>query len=238
VLGGVRRLTPIVACVLFVSLCIATAGAWSLVGTAKGLAPAERCAGAFAVADPGHDGRSWVVPPRLPESNPRYGDLRKLELRATAAGVCVRWTTAAPAPPGATFVFGAGGPFVSEGKARVAAGYGFDLQLRRSGAVATYGLDRLNSNARRILHVRAGQTGSVVSAFVPIAELNRPPANQPNRPPFPYRTFTFEARVLTAPDRRGNMRVDFWPQESHIQTVAADIKGRLCFPCHDPRFSP
>jgi hypothetical protein len=188
------------------------------------------------VGDARHDTRSWTIPPRLPEADPAYGDLRRFEITATSAGVCVRWTTAAPAPPGTTFVLSAHGPFLRQaGGAVVAAGYGFDLRLSKNGAVATYGLDNVTNNAPRVLRVRAGQTGSVVSAFVPLAELNRPPASQPDRPLFPYRAFTIEARVLTAPDPRGNMRVDFWPQER--SGTAAYINGHLCAaPCLDSRF--
>jgi hypothetical protein len=190
-----------------------------------------------SVNDPPHDTRSWTIPPRLPEADPAYGDLRRFEIKATSAGVCVRWTTAAPAPPGATFVLVAHGPYVREpGGALVAAGYGFDLQLRKNSALATYGLDSVNGNALRVLRVQAGQSGSVVSAFVPLAELNRAPANQPARPPFPYRAFAVEARVLTAADPRGNMRVDFWPQER--SGTAAYFNGRLCAaPCRDSRFN-
>jgi hypothetical protein len=72
--------------------------------------------------------------------------------------------------------------------------------------------------------------------FVARAELDRPPANMPDRLRFPYRAFGFEARVLSAPDSNGNRRVDFWPQER--AGSAAYINGRLCPPpCRDPRFT-
>ena len=214
---------------------MARCGAASVAETASHVGPSETCVGvgAIAVRDMANDTRSWVIPPHPPEANPLYGDLRAFALRATGAGVCVRWTTAAPAPPGATFVFVARGPYIRG----TSEGYGINLQLRKTGAVATYGLDRQDSRTPRIVEVRVGQTGSVVSAFIPLAQLNRPPANNPNRPPFPWKGFTFEARVLTAPDPRGNIRVDVWPQEAHLVLVAGDINGRLCFPCHDPRFT-
>jgi hypothetical protein len=135
-------------------------------------------------------------------------------------------------------VFVAHGPYVREpGGAQVAHAYGFDLELRKNGARATFGLDRLGSDAPRVLRVRVGRTGSVVSVFIRKTELDRPPANMPDRPRFPYRAFSFEARVLSAPDSSGNRRVDFWPQEG--TGTAAYINGRLCaVPCHDPRFIP
>ena len=212
-------------------LCIPTAGATS----AAGWRPAERCAGAITVADAKNDTRSWTVP-APPAVIPPSADLRRFDLRATAAGVCVRWTTAAPAPPGTDLVFVAHSPFVREpGGAQVAYAYGFDLELRKNGARATFGLDRLGSRAPRMLRVRVGRTGSVVSVFVRKTELDRAPANMPDRPRFPYRAFSFEARVLSAPDSRGNRRADFWPQEG--SGLAAYINGRLCaVPCRDPRF--
>jgi hypothetical protein len=216
-------------------LCIPTAGATSTAGWR----PAERCAGTITVADAKNDTRSWTVPPPAGRAVIRpSADLRRFDLRATAAGVCVRWTTAAPAPPGTELVFVAHGPYAREpGGAQVAHGYGFDLELRKNGARATFGLDRLGSRAPRVLRVRVGRTGSVVSVFVRKTELDRPPANMPDRPRFPYRAFSFEARVLSAPDSRGNRRADYWPQEG--SGTAAYIKGRLCaVPCRDPRFIP
>jgi hypothetical protein len=232
----VRKWLTIAVGILLLPLSSATSKA---ISASSPIGSAQSCPGAIAVTDPKRDTRSWVIPPRLPELDPSYGDLRRFEVKATAAGVCVRWTTAAPAPRGAHFVFSAGGPYVRDagGGAEVPS-YGFDLELRKDGALATYGLDRVGSYAPRVVHVRAGQTGSVVSAFVSTAELNRPPANMPTRPHFPYRAFVFEARVLTAPDARRNQRVDFWPQEARIQKLAADINGRLCFPCQDKRFIP
>jgi hypothetical protein len=135
-------------------------------------------------------------------------------------------------------IFSAHGPLIRQpGGSIVSHGYGFELELRKNGARATFGLDRLDSRAPRVLRVRVGRTGSVVSAFVQKAELDRPPANMPDRPPFPYRTFSFVAQVLSVPDARGNRRADFWPQERVQLALAAYINGRLCAPpCRDPRF--
>jgi hypothetical protein len=72
--------------------------------------------------------------------------------------------------------------------------------------------------------------------FVPRAELDRAPANMPSRPPFPYRGFGFEARVITPPDANGAQVGDDLPDPS----VGGDygwIDGRLCrAPC--ARFLP
>jgi hypothetical protein len=134
-------------------------------------------------------------------------------------------------------VFSAHSPYLrAPSGAIVAYGYGFNLELGQNGAQATFGLDRIGSTASRVLRVRVGRTGSVVSAFVPREELDRPPANSPDRPPFPYRAFSFEARVISAPDAGGHSSVDFWPQER--SGVAADIDGHLCVaPCQDRRFN-
>lgn len=209
---------------------IATLAAWR---------PAERCAGGISVTDAKNDTRSWTLPaPPGRAVIPPSADLRRFKIHSTSAGVCVRWTTAAPAPAGTDLVFVAHGPFVrTSGGGSQAYAYGFDLKLRRNGARATFGLDHLGSNAPRVLRVRVGRTGSVVSAFVRKAELDRAPANMPGRPRFPYRAFAFGAQVLSVPDSRGGRRVDFYPQEG--AGAAADIKGRLCAaPCQDPRFVP
>jgi hypothetical protein len=171
---------------------------------------------------------------------PRSADLRRFELRATGAGVCVRWTTAAPAPAGTTFAFTAHGPWIREaGGAQVTHGYGFYLDLGKNGAQATFGLARLGGTAPHVLRVRAGQTGPVVSAFLR-KEWLTPPANQRDAWVYVYRAFSFEARVLSRPDARGNRRVDFFPAEGPGEVpIAGYINGALCGPpCHDPRFIP
>jgi hypothetical protein len=229
------RLESTIAAVAVPLLCIALAESTSATGTVAGLRPAERCTGAVMVSDARYDTRSWTAPPRLPETNPAYGDLRSFEIKSTSAGVCVRWTTAAPAALGATFVLFTHGPYVREAGGAIGTNsYGFELRLSATGAVAT---DLDHRYGPRVLRVRAGQTGTVVSAFVPRAELNRRQPNAPDRPPFPYNAFTIETRLLTAPDPRGNMRVDFWPQEGG-QGEAAYINGHLCAkPCRDKRFN-
>jgi hypothetical protein len=243
--GGHGRWWPTSSVIATVALlCIPSAVASSVsshvsVARVVGWGPAEHCAGAITVTDAKNDTRSWTLPaPPGRAVIPPSADLRRFELRATAAGVCVRWTTAAPAPPGTVLVFSAHGPPIRQpGGATVSHGYGFELELRKNGARATFGLDRLGFSAPRILRVRVGRTGSVVSAFVRKTELDRPPANMPDRPPFPYRAFSFEARVLSVPDARGNRRADFWPRERLRVALAAYINGRLCAPpCRDPRF--
>jgi hypothetical protein len=234
-----RRLSPTAE---LASLGIAAAATVTL--AACGGAPeagwraAEPCGGAITVLDAENDTRSWTVPaPPGRAVVPPAADLRRLSLGATAAGVCVRWTTAAPAPPGTTMEFIARGPFVRDsGGGGSASAYGIELELRENSARATFGLDRLGSHEPRELRVRVGHTGSVVSVFVPRSELDRPPANMRHRPPFPYRAFTFEARVLSPPDADDHRRVDFWPQERSGPAVY--IEGRLCAaPCPDPRFN-
>ena len=203
--------------------------------------PADRCPGAVGLADRTNDTRSWTLPPPPgPAVIPRSADLVRFELHATASAVCVRWTTAAPAPPGTTFVFTARGPWTQEpGGAQVARGYGFELDLGKNGARATFGLARLGSTAPHVLRVRAGRSGSVVSAFFR-REWLTPPANQRDGWRYVYRAFSYEARVLSRPDARGDRRVDFLPQEGAGEVqIAGYIDGALCGPpCHDPRFSP
>lgn len=164
-------------------------------------------------------------------------DLRQFELKATARGVCVRWTTEAPARAGTVLALVAHGPTVRQpGGAVVAHGHGFRVELRDDGARVTYGLDRLGSDAPRVLRGRVGQSGRTVSAFVPRSALDRPPANMPDRPPFPYRMFSFEARVISALPEHGGPEGDSWPQGRLGE--AAYIDGRLCEqPCREPRLS-
>lgn len=210
-------------------------------GAGAGLRAAENCPGAVQARDAKHDTRSWSLPALPgPPVIPQSADLIRFELRATSAGVCVRWTTAAAAPVGTTFVFAAHGPWVREaGGAQVERGYGFDLDLTKNGAVATFGLARLGSTTPHVLRVRAGQTGSVVSAFFR-KEWLTPPANQRDGWIYIYRAFSFEARVLNRPDASGNRRVDFFPEEGPGELpIAGYINGTLCGPpCNDPRFIP
>ncbi len=229
----------VAAALLWIPAAVGTSiSAHSHFATVASWRPGERCAGAITVADAKNDTRSWTLPaPPGRAVIPPSADLRRFDLRATAAGICARWTTAAPAPPGTVLVITAHSPFVHQpGGGAVAYAYGVNLELRKNDAQATFGLDRLGSPAPRVLRVRVGRTGSVVSVFVPRAELDRPPANMADRPRFPYRAFSFEARVLSAPDASGNRRADFWPQERSTG-LAAYINGRLCAPpCRDPRF--
>jgi hypothetical protein len=210
-------------------------------GAGAGMRPAETCPGAIHVTDAKNDTRSWTLPPPPgPRVIPRSADLLRFELRATSAGVCVRWTTAAPAPTGTTFGFTARGPWIREASgAQVTHGYGFYLDLTKNGARATFGLARVGSTAPHVLRVRAGQTGSVVSTFLR-KEWLTPPANQRDGWLYVYRAFSFEARVLSRPDASGNRRVDFFPEEGPGEIpIAGYINGALCVPpCHDPRFIP
>lgn len=205
------------------------------------LQPAEACAGAARVADARNDTRSWTIPASPgPTVVPASADLLGFEVRATRAGVCVRWTTAAPAPPGTTFVFLAHGPWVREPNgAQIEPGYGFELELGKNSARATMGLARLGSTAPHVLRVRAGRTASVVSAFLR-KEWLRPPANMTDGWAYVYRAFSFEVRVLSPPDSNGDRRVDFLPREGPGEVVIAGyLNGALCAPpCRDSRFIP
>lgn len=105
------------------------------------------------------------------------------------------------------------------------------MLLGPEGGRVSFGLDRLGSDEPRVLRARVLGSGRTVSVFVPRAELDEPPANVPDRPPFPYRGFSFAARVVTPPGRGGAMVADFLPNED----VSGDhglVDGRLCpAPC-------
>jgi hypothetical protein len=112
----------------------------------------------------------------------------------------------------------------------VAYAYGYKVELREHGGVATYGLDRLGSNQPRVLGALVTWAGNVASVFVARSELDRPPANMLDRPPFPYRKFGFQARVITPADRDGLESIDFAPNERAGD--AGYVDGRLCTaPC-------
>jgi hypothetical protein len=191
------------------------------------LAPAEQCRGGIRVGDPAGDSTGRTYPGGREVSSSPAADLRRFELRADVKGVCARWTTGAPAKAGATFTLVAHGPFGrSPGGAGIAFGHGFEVELGKDDARVTYG--------RQVLRGRVGQSGRVVSVVLPRAELDRPPANAPDRPAFPYRTFTFEARVALSGERSPAQGEDLWPQGR--SGPAAYINGRLCAaPCTDRR---
>ena len=240
-----RIVAPAVAVVLLAALAgVAVASVHgsggARVAVPAGMRSAEPCPGAIRVRDGLNDTRSWTQPqPPGPAVIPRSADLVRLELRATSEGVCVRWTTAAPAPAGTTFLFRAQGPSTrAAGGGEVSRGYGFYLDLGPNGARATFGLARLGSTAPHVFRVRVGQSGSVVSAFLR-KEWLTPPANQRDSWAYVYRVFSFEARVLSRPDASGNRRVDFLPEEGPGELpIAGYINGALCGPpCHDPRLN-
>lgn len=206
----------------------------------RGKTPGESCRGAIRVNDPPHDTRAWRMPePTGRPPTPASADLRRFELRADARGVCAVWTTAAPAPRKTVLVLNAHGPPDRQpGGAIVSHGHGFEVELLARGGRVTSGLDRLGSDEPRVLRAQVRQFGRTVTAFVARAELDRPPANMPDRPTFPFRAFIFEARVITPRDRRGGQDADFWPQERPKVAQAAYIGGRLCSPpCRDRRVS-
>jgi hypothetical protein len=185
-----------------------------------GLEPAEVCQGASSSEDPAGDSTG---PTR---------DLVRFEMHASQEGVCVRWTTDTQALVGTKLVLVIHGPWQTTASGgSVSHGYGFDVALTEDGAEVSYGLGDLASNTPNVLDARVGQTGDTVSAFVPRSELDRPPANMPDRPPFPYDgTLTVEARVSDAVTED---IVDSWPDDPG--TEAAYVNGQLCPPpCMDP----
>lgn len=194
---------------------------------------AERCKGAIRLHDPRNDTRSWVQPepPGRPPTPPA-ADLRRFELRADRHRVCVRWALAAPAPPGTTLVFFGRGPARRRpGGGAVIDQYGFEVALLAAGARVTYATD---PNSAPIPRARVRRSGATILAVVGRSELDGAPADMRDRPPFPFRSFVVETRVITPRDRRGGQDVDFWPQQSAGQ--AAYIRGRLCGPpCKDRR---
>ena len=171
------------------------------------LEPAETCPGADSAEDPADD------------STGPFSDLRRLELRVTRAGVCVRWTTEAQAVVGTTLYVELRGPFLKTASgALVSHNWGFEVELSEDGAEATYGLAELGSDAPNVLDARVGQSGTTVSTFVPRSELDRAPANMPDRPPFPDGALIVGARVAD----------DAWPDDP--ESKAAYVGGELCGP--------
>lgn len=198
----------------------------------------DRCSGPVRATDGRGDTRPWVLPepPGRPPTSPS-ADLVGFEIRAGRDGVCARWTTAAPAPSGTELELVAHGPPQgSPSGGYESHGHGFNAKLTSDGARVTYGLDRLSSRAPRRLWAHVSRAGRTVSVFVPRRELDRPPANMPDRPPFPYGAFAFEARVISPPDTRGGRDADFWPQEGDGR--AGFVGGNLCAPpCRDRRLT-
>jgi hypothetical protein len=119
------------------------------------------------------------------------------------------------------------GPWVKEGGGGVRFAYGFEVELGEGKAVVRFGDDELTG--------RVGVAGRSVSVVVPRVELDRPPGNFPRPPPpFPYRAFSFEARVLSPRDELHGQEADFWPQER--TGSAGYLDGQLCAPpCLDAR---
>jgi len=185
------------------------------------LEPAQSCEGAGSAEDPAGDSTSGP-----------FRDLRRLDLRVTQAGVCVRWTTDAQAVVGTRFFLDIRGPFEkTPGGAVVSHGYGFYVDLTKEGAEVTFGLADPVADTPNVLDARVGQSGETVSAFVPRRELDRPPANMPDRPPFPDGDeFIIEARVLQAGPED---IADSWPDDPSSQ--AAYVNGHICGPpCSEP----
>lgn len=197
-----------------------------VVGTGSGRAAAETvraaaeqadalCRTFATLPDPAADGRSWMIPPRVPwRGTPAGGDLRRFEIGSGSDGVCARWTLAAAPPAGTQLVVLMRAPPVrSPGGATISWAYGWSASLTPTGATLTYGLDRLDSRAPRVLRGRILRTGRIVTIYVPRSELDRPPANMTGRPRFPFRRFTYEARALSPLTQDGAQSVDFAPQE-------------------------
>jgi hypothetical protein len=189
-----------------------------------------RCDGGVTLPDGPSDSRSWTMPNRA-TAMPPSGDLRRFDLRSTRAGVCARFTVAGAFRVGTELDLVAHAPWKRFANgAAVAYAYGYKVELRERGGVATYGLDRLGSDRPRVLRALVTWAGNVASVFVARSELDRPPANMPDRPPFPYRKFGFQARVITPAGRDGSQSIDFAPNERTGD--AGYVDGRLCTaPC-------
>ena len=185
-------------------------------------APALRCKQAVRVRDAVGDARAAVRGERV--RIPPHVDLRQFELMVSKDGVCARWTTAAPAPPGTIFQFTVyGPPYRNRLDVIVLQGHGFLVELNERGAVVT---DANRGGQRLRAHVR--RSGRTVSAFAPRAQLDRRPRKLPERRPFPRNAFAFDARVHT------RQAMDIWPQETEGQ--AGWVDGRICLPsCADRR---
>ena len=181
-----------------------------------------RCKQAVRVRDASGDARAAVRGERV--RIPPYVDLRQFELMVNEDGVCARWTTATPAPPGTIFQFTVyGPPYRNRLDVIVLQGHGFLVELNERGAVVT---DANGGRERLRAHVR--RSGRTISVFAPRAQLDRRPRKLPERRPFPRNAFAFDARVHT------RHAMDIWPQETDGQ--AGWVNGRICLPsCNDRR---
>jgi len=186
-----------------------------------------RCKEAVDFMDPEADTRSWISPePAGRKPAPPSGDLRRLSVAADAHGVCVSFTTGAPMPPGSEISFVARGPFVGPpGGGKTAHAYGYIGAVREETVELSYGRARSGSGP----HLVRGQTsrsGSTITIFVTRAELDRSPGNMLGRPPFPFRRFTFEAKVITPVGPGPTQEADFLPQERG-ESVGI-VEGQRC----------
>jgi hypothetical protein len=195
------------------------------------LRSSERCPGAARFKDGAKDSRAWAMPaPADRAVAPPSGDARELWVRADARQLCVVFELRGPVKAGTELHFGAHGPPTkSPGGGTIFHGYGFQTVLSQGeDSVLKFGR---RGDGPNVLDgkIRIGPTTVVVT--IPRRELDRPPTNMPGvSPPFPYRGFGVEARVIGPASRGGGTEADFIPTEG---TGSVGIKnGKACrAPC-------
>lgn len=176
---------------------------------------ASGCRDAVVFKDSTRDSRSWVTPaPADRKPAPPSGDLTQLAVGATSSGLCVSFTTAAPIESRSELSFIARGPFIQgAGGGMTAFGYGFQALVGPEHTTLTYGLAAGGGRRPNVVKGQVDRGGNVVTIRVAKRELDRAPGNMPGRPPFPFRQFTLEARVMTPRAPSGAQEVDFLPNE-------------------------
>ena len=102
--------------------------------------------------------------------------------------------------------------------------YGFTAEIGDGIARVGYGPNR--PEGADILKAHVARAGRTISVTVPLSELDRPPPKLDDRPPFPRRTFSFRASVVTPLSGAGGHFGDEVPRRG--EPNAGYVDGRLC----------